>query len=75
MTAAVVTADADDEVREVARLMRDQNVGSVVICDPDGAPAAMITDRDNSPRIVASSGMAPSRSATTSRRPSSPPSP
>ena len=24
MTAAVVTADADDEVREVARLMRDK---------------------------------------------------
>ena len=54
MTAAVVTADADDEVREVARLMRDQNVGSVVICDPDGAPAAMITDRDLATRIVAS---------------------
>jgi CBS domain-containing protein len=54
MTAAVVTADADDEVREVARLMRDHNVGSVVICDPDGAPAAMITDRDLATRIVAS---------------------
>jgi CBS domain-containing protein len=54
MTAAVVTADADDEVREVARLMRDHNVGSVVIRDPDGAPAAMITDRDLATRIVAS---------------------
>ena len=54
MTAAVVTADADDEAREVARLMRDHNVGSVVICDPGGAPAAMITDRDLATRIVAS---------------------
>jgi CBS domain-containing protein len=54
MTAAVVTAEADDEVREVARLMRDHNVGSVVICETDGAPAAMITDRDLATRIVAS---------------------
>jgi signal-transduction protein with cAMP-binding, CBS, and nucleotidyltransferase domain len=52
MTAAAVTADADDEVREVARLMRDHNVGSVVIRDPGGAPAAMITDRDLATRIV-----------------------
>ena len=26
--------------------MRDRNVGSVVICDADGGPAAMVTDRD-----------------------------
>jgi CBS domain-containing protein len=26
--------------------MRDNNVGSVVVCDPDGRPAAMVTDRD-----------------------------
>jgi CBS domain-containing protein len=44
MTSGVVTAGADTEVREVARLMRDRNVGSVVICGPDGGPAAMITD-------------------------------
>ena len=53
MTPGVVTADADAEVDEVARLMRDHNVGSVVICDADGGPAAMITDRDIAIRVLA----------------------
>jgi CBS domain-containing protein len=33
--------------------MRDRNVGSVVIVDPGGAPAAMVTDRDLAMRILA----------------------
>ena len=53
MTAGVVTADEGEQVLEVARLMRDRGVGSVVICDPAGAPAAMITDRDLAIRIAA----------------------
>jgi CBS domain-containing protein len=53
MTPGVVTAGADSEVVEVAQLMRDHNVGSVVIRDPDGGPTAMVTDRDLAVRIVA----------------------
>jgi CBS domain-containing protein len=53
MTAGVVTAEEEDEVRKVATLMRDRGVGSVVICDPEGAPAAMITDRDVAVRVAA----------------------
>src|SRR5436189_5767067 len=53
MTAGVVTADEGDDVLKVARLMRDRGVGSVVICDPEGAPAAMITDRDLAVRVAA----------------------
>jgi CBS domain-containing protein len=53
MTAGVVTADEGDEVLKVARLMRDRGVGSVVICDPEGLPAAMITDRDLAIRLAA----------------------
>ena len=53
MTAGVVTADEQAEVREVARMMRDRRVGSVVICDPEGGPAAMITDRDVAVRVAA----------------------
>jgi CBS domain-containing protein len=53
MTAGVVTADEGDEVLTVARLMRDRRVGSIVICDPEGAPAAMITDRDVAVRVAA----------------------
>lgn len=53
MTAGVITADEGDEVLMVARQMRDRGVGSVVICDPEGAPAAMITDRDVAVRVAA----------------------
>jgi CBS domain-containing protein len=53
MTSGVVTADEADEVLKVAKLMRDAGVGSVVICDPEGGPAAMITDRDVAVRVAA----------------------
>lgn len=53
MTPAVVTARLDDDLLSVARLMRDHGVGSVVICDPEGAPTAMVTDRDLAVRALA----------------------
>ncbi len=33
--------------------MRDRGVGSVVITDPEGSPAAMVTDRDLAMRVLA----------------------
>jgi CBS domain-containing protein len=53
MTSGVVTAGLDADLLEVAQLMRDHNVGSVVLCDPEGEPAAMITDRDLTIRALA----------------------
>jgi CBS domain-containing protein len=53
MTPGVVTANLDDDLFRVAQLMRDRNVGSVVVCDPDGDPTAMITDRDLALRALA----------------------
>ena len=52
MTQAVVTADAGGSLREVGELMRDRNVGSVVICDA-GRPVGVITDRDLALAVVA----------------------
>lgn len=46
MTEAVVTAAPEATVREVAGLMRDRNVGSVVLVDGSGRPVGMATDRD-----------------------------
>ncbi len=46
MTQAVVTVSPDGSVREVAGLMRERNVGSVVLVDDDHRPVGMITDRD-----------------------------
>jgi CBS domain-containing protein len=53
MTTGVVTAGPDTDLLTVAQLMRDHAVGSVVICDSEGDPAAMITDRDLTVRAFA----------------------
>ncbi len=53
MTAGVITAGADADLLSVAQLMRDHSVGSVVICDSEGEPAGMVTDRDLAVRALA----------------------
>jgi CBS domain-containing protein len=45
MTQGVVTAERTDSLRHVGELMRDRNVGSVVILEHD-RPVGVITDRD-----------------------------
>jgi CBS domain-containing protein len=52
MTQGVVTAETDDSMRRVGELMRDRNVGSVVICEA-GRPVGVITDRDLALAVVA----------------------
>jgi CBS domain-containing protein len=52
MTQGVVTAESEDSLRAVGQLMRDRNVGSVVICDGD-RPVGVITDRDLALAVVA----------------------
>ena len=53
MTESVVTAAPDATVRHVAELMRERNVGSVVLVDGDGLPIGFITDRDLAVSVVA----------------------
>jgi len=53
MTSGVVTAGAEASALQVARLMRDHRVGSVVIVDSAGKPVAMVTDRDLALRVFA----------------------
>jgi CBS domain-containing protein len=52
MTQGVVTADRSDSLQHVGELMRDRNVGSVVICD-GARPVGVITDRDLALAVVA----------------------
>jgi len=52
MTQGVVTAESEDSLQHVGELMRDRNVGSVVICD-GGRPVGVITDRDLALAVVA----------------------
>jgi CBS domain-containing protein len=52
MTEGVVTAATGDSLRRVGELMRDRNVGSVVVCE-SGRPVGVITDRDLALAVVA----------------------
>jgi CBS domain-containing protein len=54
MTEGVVTADTGDSLHHVGELMRDRNVGSVVVCE-GGRPVGVITDRDLALAVVADS--------------------
>jgi CBS domain-containing protein len=53
MTPGVVTAPPEASALSVARQMRDNRVGSVVVVDPAGSPVAMVTDRDLALRVFA----------------------
>ena len=52
MTQGVVTAETSDSLRRIGELMRDRNVGSVVVCE-HGRPVGVITDRDLALVVVA----------------------
>ena len=52
MTESVVTATAASSVREVAELMRERNVGSVVLVE-GGRPVGFVTDRDLTVSVLA----------------------
>jgi CBS domain-containing protein len=52
MTQGCVTADSGDTLQHVGELMREHNVGSVVICE-SGRPVGVITDRDLALAVVA----------------------
>jgi CBS domain-containing protein len=42
-----------DSVRRCAKLMKEQSIGFVPICDDDGKPIGAVTDRDLAIRVLA----------------------
>jgi CBS domain-containing protein len=52
MTESVVTAEPQRTVREIAELMRERNVGSVVLVEDD-KPVGFVTDRDLTLSVIA----------------------
>jgi CBS domain-containing protein len=46
MTSPVVTATPDATIEDVARLMIERNIGSVVITDAMGSPVGIVTETD-----------------------------
>jgi CBS domain-containing protein len=69
MTAGVVTAGTETSAVDVARLMRDHRVGSVVVVDRTGGPVAMVTDRDLALRVFAAGESPQSRVIEHASRP------
>jgi CBS domain-containing protein len=69
MTPRVVTAGLHADLLSVAQLMRDERVGSVVLCDSVGEPAAIITDRDITVRALAGERSPSERVAEHASRP------
>jgi ATP-dependent Lon protease len=53
MTKQVHSVHEDATIREVARMMRDQKIGDVLVCDAQGKLRGIITDRDIVVRAVA----------------------
>lgn len=47
------TVERDHTVLRAARIMKEQNVGAVVVIDEKGRPIGILTDRDIAVRIVA----------------------
>ncbi len=50
---SVVVAEPDESVREAARRMRSEEVGTLVVLDSDDRPEGILTDRDVVVRCVA----------------------
>lgn len=53
MTAEAMCFREGDPVMEIARRMRERNVGFVPICDEKGRPVGTVTDRDIAIRVAA----------------------
>jgi len=53
MTPDAVCFRETDPVMEIARRMREQNIGFVPICDERGRPVGTVTDRDIAIRVAA----------------------
>jgi CBS domain-containing protein len=52
MNREVITVSPHASVREAARLMREHNIGTLVVVD-EGYPVGIITERDLATRVVA----------------------
>jgi signal-transduction protein with cAMP-binding, CBS, and nucleotidyltransferase domain len=53
MSSPVISVHEDTDVVEVAKLMRDQKVGAVIIYNLDEKPVGIVTERDIVTRVVA----------------------
>jgi len=51
-TKKVITASEDITIREAAEIMAANKISSLVLCDPDGLPSGLVTDRDFRNKVI-----------------------
>lgn len=53
MSSPVITINEDKNIVEVAKMMRDNNIGAVIVAGDDSKPVGIVTERDVVVRVVA----------------------
>jgi len=53
MTTDPLTVDEGAPVSDAAQIMRDHNIGDVIVMRPDGSACGIVTDRDLTLRVIA----------------------
>ncbi len=53
MSSPVITINEDKNIVEVAKMMRDNNIGAVIVAGDDSKPVGIVTERDIVVRVVA----------------------
>ncbi|MBN2334036.1 CBS domain-containing protein, partial [Candidatus Bathyarchaeota archaeon] len=53
MSSPVISVSEDTDVTELARVMRDQRVGAIIVINSKGRPVGIVTERDIVTRVVA----------------------
>lgn len=53
MTESPRVADIGDTIRDIARMLNDDDIGGVIVCNEDHRLQGMVTDRDIATQVVA----------------------
>lgn len=49
---SLITAQFDDSIRDVAMIMTDRSIGSIIICDKDSKPLGIVTESDFKKKVA-----------------------
>ena len=53
MTESPTMVDEKTPITDIARKLRDEGIGAVIVCNPDGRMAGVVTDRDIAVEVIA----------------------
>ena len=56
MSSPVISVSEDTDIVKIAKQMKDQNVGAVIITNEDDQPVGIVTERDIVTRVVSQGG-------------------